>query len=116
MATRTSDAVCKVDRKDGFRTTPQFLATVDFGTTYCSVAYLIRPDLESNPSEVNPIVLKLDNVENKRVSCCILFDPNGKKMAFGSQAREQYAALDHEERPRYHYFEHVKKELHAEVT
>ena len=124
MATRMSDqtdAVCKVDRnfrkKDGFRSTPQFLAIIDFGTTYCSVAYLFRPDVAPNPNELDPILLKLDNAGNKRVPCCILFDPHGKKIAFGSQARKQYAALDHKERPQYHYFEYVKKHLqHKKVT
>ena len=118
MATRTSNASSTAGRKD-FSTVPQFLATIDFGTTHCSVAYLLRPDLEPNltPSEVDPIVLKLDNDGNRRVPSCILFDPNGSKIAFGQEAREQYSALDHEERPLYHYFEHVKKNLqHDEVT
>ena len=100
-------------------TTPRFLATIDFGTTHCSVVYLLRPDLEPHltPSEVNPFELKLDNDGNRRVPCCILFDSNGSKVAFGHEAREQYADLDREERPLYHYFEHVKKNLqHDKVT
>ena len=118
MAVRTySDNGCsKLDRKV-YRTTPQFITTIDFGTTQCSVAYLLRPDLESNPSEVNPTVLTLDNAGNKRIPSCILFDPCGNKMAFGYEAQEQFAALDHEERPQYYYFEHVKKNLqHNKVT
>ena len=94
------------------RTTPQFVATIDFGTTYCSVAYFLRPDLAPNPSEVDPTVLTLDiNDDKRRVPSCILFDPSGRKIAFGYEARDQYADLDHEERPKYHYFEHVKKGL-----
>ena len=110
MAVHTYNGRSKVDRKV-YRTTPQFITTIDFGTTHCSVAYLLRPDLESNPSEVDPTVLTLDNAGNKRVPSCILFDPSGNKIAFGYEAREQFAALDHEERPQYYYFEHVKKNL-----
>ena len=96
---------------------PQFVAAIDCGTTHCSVAYLLRPDLQPDPSEVDPTVLKLDYAGNKRVPTCILFDPNGKKMAFGYEARERFAALRRELRPQFHYFEHVKKHLqHKTVT
>ena len=97
--------------------TPQFVATIDFGTTYCSVAYLLRPDLAPNLNEVDPTVLTLDNAGNRRVPSCILFDPDGKKMAFGYEARDQYADLEPELRPLHHYFEHVKKVLqHKKVN
>jgi len=92
-------------------TTPKFVATIDFGTTHCSVAYLIRPDLEPNPSEVDPTVLTLDNAGNKRAPSCILFDSSGNKIAFGYEARELYASYKQELRPHFHYFEHVKKHL-----
>ena len=96
---------------------PQFVAAIDCGTTHCSVAYLLRPDLQPDPSEVDPTVLKLDYAGNKRVPTCILFDPNGNKMAFGYEARERFAALRRELRPQFHYFEHVKKHLqHKTVT
>ena len=95
-------------------TTSKFVTTIDFGTTNCSVAYLIRPDLARNPSEVEPIVLKLDSSGNRRVPSCILFDPNGKKIAFGYEAREQFADLNRDQRPRHHYFEHVKQHLQNE--
>ena len=104
-----------------YGTTPEVkflgLATIDFGTTHCSVAYLIRPDLEPNPSEVDPTVLTLDNAGNKRIPSCILFNPNGKKIAIGYEAREMYTVLDGQQRPQHHYFEHVKKNLqHEKVT
>ena len=95
----------------------KFVAAIDFGTTHCSVAYLIRPDPAPELSKVDPIILTLDNAGNKRIPSCILFDPSGKKIAFGNVARDQYAALDHGERPQHHYFEHVKKHLqHEKVT
>ena len=116
MATDTPAECHKVGRKgDGY--TPRFLTTIDFGTTHCSVAYLLHPDLTSNPSDVDPILLQLDNAGNKRVPSCILFDPDGNKIAFGHEAREQFVALEREERPKHHYFEHVKKRLqHEKVT
>ena len=111
-----SDECTKVDRKE-FRNTPRFLATIDFGTTNCSVAYLIRPDLARNPSEADPNVLKLDNSGNRRVPSCILFDSSGEKLAFGHEARDRFTAVEHKLKPKYHYFEHVKKHLqHEQVT
>ena len=117
MATRASDECSKADRRGcaDFRTMPQFVTTIDFGTTHCSVAYLLRPDLE--PKEVDPTVLKLDNDGNRRVPSCILFDSNGKKIAFGHEAREQFATVNRKSKPQYYYFEHVKRDLqHEKVT
>ena len=96
---------------------PRFVTTIDFGTTHCSVAYLLRPDLEPILSEVDPTVLILDSAANRRVPSCILFDRNGTKMAFGHEARKRYADQKPELKPQYHYFEHVKKHLqHEKVT
>ena len=92
-------------------TTPEFVATIDFGTTQCSVAYLLRPDLKRNPSEVDPTVLTLDNAGHKRVPSCILFDAKGNTIAFGHEARNQYDELKPKRMPQHHYFEHVKKDL-----
>ena len=116
MRRMASDGCTKVDRKES-RNTPKYLATIDFGTTHCSVAYLLRPDQASKPSEVDPHLLKLDNAGNRRVPSCILFDSNGEKSAFGHEAREQFIAVEHKLRPKYHYFEHVKRHLqHEQVT
>ena len=96
-------------------TTPEFVTTIDFGTTHCSVAYLLRPDLADISSElVDSTVVKLDNNGNRRVPSCILFKPNGDKTAFGYEAREQFAALKLELRSQHHYFEHVKGHLQRE--
>jgi len=98
-------------------TTPQFVTAIDFGTTHCSVAYLLRPDLTTHRRKVEPIVLKLDYAGNRRVPSCILFDGSGNKIAFGYEAREQFTALNRELRPRHHYLEHVKMHMqHKQVT
>lgn len=117
MATRTSNGCLKAERKgyadldSKFRTTPRFIATIDFGTTHCSIAYLLRPDEAIDLSEADPTLLSLDEALNKRVPSCILFNPNGNRIAFGYEAREQFRHLNHKMRPKYHYFEHVKRQL-----
>ena len=120
MATPPSNECSKAGRKSSvdFReTTPQFLTTIDFGTTHCSVAYLLPPNLEPTPSEVDPTILELDDSGERRIPVYILFDNNGRKVAFGHEARDRYAALKAEIKPRYHYFEQVKKHLqHEKVT
>ena len=99
------------------KATPRYVATIEFGTTYCSVAYLLYPSLTHEPSEVCP--MKLDDCGNRRVPSCILFDHSGEKMiAFGHEAQEQYACLDPELRLQYNYFMHPMKHLqlqHKEV-
>ena len=119
MATRTPNECSNTDREEcrEFGTTPQFISAIDFGTTHCSVAYLLRQNPKHITREIDPTVLKLDKDWNRRVPSCILFDPSGKKIAFGPGALDYFAALDRKLRPLYHYFEHVKMHLqHDEVT
>ena len=119
MAIFTSNGCDKAVRKGytelefKFRAKPRFIATIDFGTTHCSVAYLNRPDLASKPSEVDPTLLSLDEQGNKRVPSCLLFDMNGKKVAFGYEAREHFTTLK-SRRFEHYYFEHVKRRLQQE--
>ena len=114
MSNGTSKAVRIRDPSVSFRSTPKFLATIDFGTTHCSVTYIVNAHVHDNPSEMDPIILKLDEEGRHRVPSCILFDSNGKKVAFGHKARTIYSGLDHEERPNYTYFEHIKRHLQRE--
>lgn len=119
MATYTSNGCSKAVRKgyaySNFRTKPGFVATIDFGTTHCSVAYTLRPGDLLDPSKVDPMILVFDGPDrNKREPSCILFDMNGHMVTFGSEARRQYTDLDKELKLQFHYFEHVKRELHHE--
>ena len=113
MASHASNGCPRAVRKGyadivgNFRGTPSYLATIDFGTTHCSVAYL-RLTKRSNPSENDPMLLKFDN-RYKRVPNCVLFDMNGKMIAFGYEAQERYSTI--KSKLQYHYFEHVKKNL-----
>ena len=90
-----------------FRTIPKYVAAIDFGTTHCSVSFIIRPDI--NP-EVEPTCLNLNKSFN-RIPNCILFDKFGKCIALGEEARSVYADLDESEIMEHYYFEHVKKAL-----
>ena len=122
MARMTPNGCPKAQRKryrdleSKFRATPCYLATIDFGSTHCSVAYLLQADSSSNPAEGDPTLLKLDDNDNTRVPSCILFNTKGEKIALGYEAREQFYSLDHEMKPQFYYFENVKKEMqHEEV-
>lgn len=98
-----------------FRSKPKFLATIDFGTTHCSVTYLVNADLVTDPTDtLDPTTLKLDDEGRTRVPSCILFDDRGNNIAFGYKARQRYADLKQEDRPRFIYFEHIKKHLQLE--
>ncbi len=96
---------------DSFRSIPNSVITIDFGTTHCSVSYLTSVKACPNPAEVEPVLLKLDNEGRKRVPSCILFDQFGSWNSFGYQARDQYAKLAKAVRPACAFFEHVKKEI-----
>ena len=118
MATYTSNGCRKAARKgyaySNFRAKPSYVATVDFGTTHCSVAYFHYPDGVS-ANKVDPTLLQFgDKSGNVREPSCILFDMNGNRVAFGSEARGQYTDLDSELKLQFHYFEHVKMELQHE--
>ena len=113
MASSTSNGVSKAVRKGyadldfKFRTTPRSVATIDFGTTHCSLSYFYL-----NSSDVH--LLQLDEAKNKRVPSCILFDKNGETVAFGYEARKHFLAVDPQQRPQFYYFQHVKKQLQHE--
>ncbi len=96
---------------DEFRSKPNTIVTIDFGTTHCSVSYLTSIKACPDPSEMEPVLLNLDSQGRKRVPSCILFDHLGGMKSFGYQARDQYAKLLITERPACAFFEHVKKEI-----
>ncbi len=106
-----SKAIRVPRRSDSFRSKPNTVITIDFGTTHCSVSHLTGIKACPNPSALEPELLTLDNAGRKRVPSCILFDRFGETKSFGHQAREEYASLQTELRPCYAFFEHVKKEI-----
>ncbi len=110
-----SNGCCKATRVDkdlvSFRSKPNTIVTIDFGTTHCSISYLTSINASLNPAAMDPVLMKLDNEGRKRVPSCILFNKCGDRESFGYQARDQYATLGKSVRPAYAFFEHVKKEV-----
>lgn len=93
----------RVPRKSiGFRVPSTYIAAIDFGTTSCSVAYVIQNE------EVQRLSL---NDTFYRVPTAILFEPDGKVFSFGIEAQQDYRNLDDDKRPNYIYFEHFKMKL-----
>ena len=112
---RQRNGVCgatKITRSStSFRVKPKNIATIDFGTTHCSVTYQLNAHLAAD--DTKPEILKLDESGPlaARVPSCILFDRQGKRRFFGYQAREQYYQMKHEERPDFIYFEQIKMKV-----
>ena len=86
-----------------------YIAAIDFGTTNCSVAYIL-------PGENDPPPMMLPFDAAYRVPTAILFDTTGSVKSFGSKARKHYRNLSDEQRLEWAYFEQIKMDLqHDEV-
>ena len=96
----------KVPRSDaGFRPASGYVAAIDFGTTYCSVAYTLQGSEEI-------FKLPLDG-PLKRVPNAILIERKSHNVAaFGYRAQHKFAILPKEDRKRYIYFERMKMILY----
>ena len=94
-----------------FRTNPQNIAAIDFGTTNCSLMYLLNVPL-SEKAKKQPIRLKLDSSGySVRVPNCALFDLTGNMVAFGHSAQRRYYKIIKDETKRYHFFQKIKMKL-----
>ena len=102
----------RVPRKDaGCRQPSNSIAAIDFGTTNCSVAYILPGEM----TEQGPNMLPFDGTIY-RVPTAILFNKDGVVEAFGVTARKTYRNLEDVERIECAYFEQVKMDLqHDEV-
>lgn len=119
MAKEFDNGVTGAYRKSnttGFRQTPRNIATIDFGTTHCSVTYKINAHLTSDTEK--PELLKLDESGPLavRVPSCIIFNQEGQRLFLGYQARNHYNRMDHSLRPCYIYFEHIKMSLQHDAV
>lgn len=91
------------------RTTECNIASIDFGTTHCSVAYCMAG---SN----SVCLLPLDTYGNFRVPSSILMDSDFNIIAFGHHARKAYSALPTGDKKTHYYFKELKMQLqHDEV-
>lgn len=102
----------RIPRRDtGYFVSPDYIAAIDFGTTNCSVAYILPGEM----GEQGPIMLPFDGTVY-RVPTAILFNKEGKVDAFGVTARTLYRGLDGQEKLECAYFEQIKMNLqHEEV-
>ena len=90
-----------------------FIASIDFGTTFCGIAF--APCKES--LGVNLIKCPVDwpfsprGIETK-VPTVILFNSKRKFQSFGYQAKREFIGLEPVQQQVCYYFEHFKMELH----
>ena len=114
--TRITSNGCKVaqrvPRKDaGCRQPSDNIAAIDFGTTNCSVAYILPGEMD----EQGPTKLAFEGTFY-RVPTAVLFNKDGIVDSFGTEAREDYCNLEDRERLERAYFEQIKMDLqHDEV-
>ena len=83
-----------------------YIAAIDFGTTNCSIAYI----LPGETFEKEPNVLAFQGTQ-QRVPTAILFNNDGVVRSFGDKARKTYRNLRVEEMRDWAYFEQIKMDL-----
>ena len=88
----------------GFRKTTGFIAAIDFGTTYCSVAYTLE-----NAKDF--MKLTLDG-QHTRVPNAILIERGSNEVdSFGYRAQKRFTCLK-KKQEKYIYFERMKMILY----
>ena len=94
----------------GFRPASGFVAAVDFGTTYCSVAYTLQQ--KSNEIHKLPI-----DGPHTRVPTAILIERKTNAVeAFGFRAQTKFSTMKKEVREKYIYFERMKMILYRRMV
>ena len=101
-----SKEVCVVPRSEaGFRPASGYVAAIDFGTTYCSVAYTLHGSREIMQLPLSGSFTRVPNaVLIERVTNTVV--------AFGYRAREYFSRLPKEQENKYIYFERMKMMLY----
>ena len=88
-----------------FRRASGYVAAIDFGTTYCSLAYALQETTEI-------LKMPLDG-HHMRVPNAILIEKESNKVvAFGYRAQAQFSQLRKKDRQKYIYFERMKMILY----
>ena len=93
-----------------YRGKPKHLATVDFGTSHCSLAYLLNVDIIDDPANIDPVCVTFlcGPVHKSRVSTSALFDSDGDLVYFGESAIAMYKQFVKSGKEGYHFFHHIK--------
>ena len=89
----------------GFREASGYVAAIDFGTTYCSVAYALQREKEI-------IKLPLDGPLTRVPNAILIERKSNSVVAFGYGAQNQFAQLPKEQQKEYIYFERMKMILY----
>ena len=79
------------------------VAAIDFGTTYCSLAYMTRGDEKVSPFKLSHVFTRVLNALLLRKTGDIL-----EVAQFGYRAQEEYSRLRHADHLNYLYFERMK--------
>ena len=95
----------KIRREDesGFLKTGGNIAAIDFGTTFCTLAYTTRGDAEVNTLKLGGIHQRVPNaiLIHKLVDQC-------RVVEFGYRAQDTYAKMRPNDRVSHIYFERMK--------
>ena len=96
----------RVLRSDaGFRQASGYVAAIDFGTTFCSVAYTLHGEEEIRK-------FPLDG-HHERVPNAVLIEKESNTVAaFGYRAQDKYSRLQKGDQMKYIYFERTKMLLY----
>ena len=89
----------------GFRQSSGYVAAIDFGTTYCSVAYALQREKEI-------LRLPLDGPLTRVPNAILIERKNNTVVAFGYGAQNQFAQVPKGQQKDYIYFERMKMILY----
>ena len=92
-------------RGAGFRPASGYVAAIDFGTTFCSVAYTLHKSDET-------LTLKLNGAHTRVPNAILIEKESSTVAAFGYRAQEYFSRLPKKEQKRYIYFERMKMILY----
>ena len=94
----------RVPRSDaGFRRASGYVAAIDFGTTYCSVAYTLHGAKEI-------LKLPLDGPHTRVPNSILIERKSNKVTAFGYRAQQRFAQV--KKKQEYIFFERMKMILY----
>ena len=88
-----------------FRKASEYVAAIDFGTTFCSVAYTLKADDEIRK-------LPLDGHHTRVPNAILIAKESNEVAAFGFRAQEKFSRLRKGDQKGYVYFERMKMMLY----
>ena len=89
----------------GFRRASEYVAAIDFGTTFCSVAYTLKGSEEF-------LKFKFSGAHTRVPNAILIEKESSKVAAFGYRAQDRFSRLPKKEQKRFIYFERMKMILY----